>query len=108
MISYCGINCSECETYLATQADSNTERKEIAKRCRIQFNVNLKPGQINCTGCKSNGVKCSFAATLCQIRKCNIEKSHPYCAACNEYKCEKLVKIIELAPAIGEALEALR
>ncbi|MCG6879249.1 MAG: DUF3795 domain-containing protein [Deltaproteobacteria bacterium] len=108
MFSYCGIDCSECETYLATQADSDTERKKISKQCLIEFNVRLKPEQINCNGCKSDGVKCSFAVTLCEIRKCNIEKSHPYCAVCNEYKCKKLEKIIESAPAIGKALEALR
>ncbi len=44
----------------------------------------------------------------CEIRKCNIEKSTSNCAECNEYKCEKLEKFIELAPPVGEALEALR
>ena len=108
MISYCGIDCSKCESYLATQANSDIERRKIAEQCLIEFNVNMKPEEINCNGCKSNGVKCAFAANLCEIRKCNIEKSQPYCAVCSEYKCEKLEKIIQSAPAIGEALEALR
>ncbi len=108
MISYCGIDCSKCESYLATQADSDIARKKIAEKCLLQFNVDLEPEQINCNGCKSDGVKCSFAETLCEIRKCNIRKSHPYCAVCEEYKCEKLEKIIASAPAIGEALAALR
>ena len=108
MISYCGIDCSECESYLATQADSHMERMRIAEQCLIEFNVNMKPEEINCNGCKSDRVKCSFAATMCEIRKCNIEKSQPYCAVCSEYRCEKLEKVIESAPAIGEALEALR
>jgi hypothetical protein len=84
------------------------ERKKIAEQCLIQFNVNIKPEQINCNGCKSDDIKCLFAESICQIRKCNIEKSHPYCVVCSEYKCEKLEKIIESAPVIGEALEALR
>jgi hypothetical protein len=108
MISYCGIDCSKCESYLATQADSDIDRKKIALKCRLQFNVDLEPEQINCTGCKSDGVKCAFATTLCEIRKCNIRKSQPYCAVCREYKCAKLEKIIASAPAIGEALTALR
>jgi len=108
MISYCGIDCSKCETYLATQADSDMDRKKIALTCRFQFNVDLDPEQINCTGCKSDGVKCAFAETLCEIRKCNIRKSHPHCAVCREYICEKLERIIASAPAIGEALAALR
>ena len=108
MISYCGIDCSKCESYLATQADSDTARKKIAEKCRRRFKVNLKVEQINCNGCKSDGVKCSFAETLCEIRKCNMRKSHPHCAVCGEYKCERLEKIIASAPAIGEALAALR
>jgi len=108
MISYCGIDCSKCESYLATQANSDIERRKIAEQCLIEFNVNMKPEEINCNGCKSNGVKCAFAASLCEIRKCNIEKSQPYCAVCSEYKCEKLEKIIQSAPAICEALEAIR
>jgi len=108
MISYCGIDCSKCESYLATQANSDVERKKIAEQCLIQFNVNIKPEQINCNGCKSDDIKCLFAESICEIRKCNIEKSHPYCAVCSEYKCEKLEKIIESAPVIGETLEALR
>lgn len=107
MISYCGIDCSKCESYLATQTDSDVERKKIAEQCRIDFNVNLKPEEINCNGCKSDDAKCSFAETLCEIRKCNMEKSQPYCSVCSEYKCEKLENIIASAPAIGEALEAL-
>ncbi len=107
MISYCGIDCSKCETFLATRADSHEARKKIAEKCLIQFKVKLEPRQINCGGCKSGHVRCAFAETLCEIRRCNIERSHPHCARCGEYRCEKLEMIIESAPAIGEALEAL-
>lgn len=108
MISYCGIDCSKCETYLATKADSDIARKKIADRCLKEFNVRLKPKQIHCTCCKSEGVKCMFAEDICRIRKCNMERSLPHCALCPEYKCEKLEKIIKSAPAIGKALSALR
>ena len=37
MISYCGIDCSKCESYLATQANSDMERKKIAEQCLIDF-----------------------------------------------------------------------
>jgi hypothetical protein len=107
MISYCGIDCSKCETFLATRADSHEARKKIAEKCLIQFNVKLEPEQINCGGCKSDDAKCTFAETLCEIRKCNMERSNPHCALCSEYKCKKLKKAIESAPAIGVSLEAL-
>ena len=108
MISYCGIDCCKCETFLATRANSDADRKKIAEKCLVEHHVKLKPEEINCHGCKSNKVRCSFAEDLCAIRRCNIEKSTPHCAACDEYKCDQLKKIIESAPLIGEALKALR
>jgi hypothetical protein len=106
MISYCGIDCSKCETFLATRTNSDKERKNIAEKCLVEHNVKLNLEEINCHGCKSDKVKCSFAEDLCAIRKCNIEKSTPHCAACAEYKCDQLKKIIESAPVIGQALKA--
>jgi hypothetical protein len=108
MIAYCGIDCSKCETFLATRVNSDTDRKKIVEKCLSEHHVKLKLEDINCHGCKSNKVRCSFADDFCAIRKCNIEKSTPHCAACDEYKCDKLKKIIESAPQIGEALKTLR
>ncbi len=108
MISYCGIDCETCETYLATLADSDVARKKIADQCLKEFNVRLSAEQIHCTGCKSKGAKCMFAANICQIRKCNMERTQPHCAVCREYKCDKLKSVIKSAPAVGKALEALR
>ncbi len=30
MIGFCGINCSECPAFLATQNDDDIERKKVA------------------------------------------------------------------------------
>jgi len=108
LISYCGIDCSKCETFLATRVNSDAERKKIIKKCNAEHRVKLKLEEINRHGCKSNTVRCAFAEDFCAIRKCNIEKSTTHCAACDEYKCDQLKKIIESAPMIGEALKALR
>ena len=108
MIAYCGIDCSKCETFRATRVDSDADRKQIVEKCLIEHHVKLKTEDINCHGCKSNKVRCSFADDFCAIRKCNIEKLTPHCAACDEYKCDQLKKIIESAPEIGKALKTLR
>jgi len=108
MIAYCGIDCSKCEAYLATQENNDTKRKEVAEKWSVQYNTAIRPEQINCNGCKSDGAKFFFADTMCEIRKCNIERANANCAKCSEYKCEKLEQFIELAPPVGKALEALR
>ncbi len=74
----------------------------------VQYNTEVKPEQINCNGCKSDGIKFFFTESMCEIRKFNIEKSNAHCTTCSEYKCEKLENFIELASPVGEALEALR
>ena len=108
MIAYCGMDCSKCTCYVATREDSNIKRREVAEKWSIQYNSDIKPEHINCTGCKADGVKFFFAENTCVIRKCNIEKGNNNCAECSEYKCQKLKDFIEQAPIVGDALEKLR
>ena len=67
MISYCGIDCCKCETFLVTRANSDADRKKIVEKCLVEYHVKLKPEEINCHGCKSNKVICSFAEDHCVI-----------------------------------------
>ncbi len=108
MISYCGMNCSKCEGYLATKENNNDKRMAVAEKWTIEYNTEISPDQINCNGCKSKEQKFFFTETICEIRKCNIERATDNCSECPDYKCEKLENHISLAPAVGEALEALR
>ena len=108
MIAYCGMDCEKCECYLATEDNDDALRAEVAEKWSQQYNEDIKPEQINCTGCKSEGVKFYFTETGCPLRQCNIEKNTPHCAKCSQYRCETLDNFIAMAPPIGDALEKLR
>jgi hypothetical protein len=57
MIAYCGLNCSKCDAYLATQESDEMKREETAKKWSQMYRAEIKANQINCDGCKSNGAK---------------------------------------------------
>ena len=108
MIAYCGLDCSKCEGFLATQADSNSQRAEVARKWSALYDADIKPEQINCDGCKPQGRKLFYCENLCEIRKCCTAKGVDNCAACKEYPCQIVSAFIQMAPEAGKALERLR
>ena len=108
MIACCGLDCSECEGFLTTQADDDVKRAEIAKQWSARYNADIKPEHINCDGCRSGGRKFFYCSDICELRKCCIEKDLANCAACDMYACDKLKGFFEVAPEARMALDALR
>lgn len=107
MIGFCGLICSECPAYLATQKDDDDERKKAAEMWSKEFNANMKPEDINCDGC-SDGERVFNYCKKCEIRKCGLEKNLKNCAYCEDYACEKLSKFFEMAPEAKKTLEKIR
>ena len=107
MIAYCGLVCTNCPQYIATQNDDNYAREKIAKDIAEKFELYYKPEEINCDGClSSNGRHIGFCQT-CEVRKCGIEKSVENCSVCDEQPCDKLNSFFVFSPGAKECFEAL-
>lgn len=107
LIAPCGIDCSECTTYIATQANDDTYREAAAKRIREQYKISINKEDINCLGCLEPGKHIGYCA-VCKIRECSVQKDVESCAQCDTYPCEDLASFHKHAPEAKEYIEKLR
>ena len=108
MIAYCGIICSKCPVYKATQADDDQAREEVAKLWSKQYGMNITPEDANCDGCLQINGRLFSHCRVCGIRSCGMEKKVSTCADCADYSCEQLKLFHSIAPHAGRMLEKLR
>jgi len=108
MVAFCGIVCTECPAFLATQKDDDEERRKVAQLWSKQFNTEIKPEAINCDGCLAESGRLVEYCRICEIRKCGLEKEVKNCAFCDEYACDKLENFLVNAPDAKATLEEIR
>lgn len=106
LIACCGLDCSKCEGHIATQADDDNKRAEVAKKWSAMYGGDIKPEDINCSGCRPEGPKFTHC-NVCEIRKCCMEKEVKNCAGCDMYICDKLEDFFKMAPDARTALDNL-
>ncbi len=108
IISMCGLVCSDCGAYIATQADDDEKRKKVAEEWSKAYQVELKPEDIRCDGCTSGSERIFNYPRVCEIRACGIKRGLQNCARCPDYACEKLDKFFGIAPQAKKVLEDIR
>ena len=108
MISYCGLACHECPTFLATLTNDDEKRLSVAEMWSKQFGFDLKPQDINCDGCQSDSGHLFGHCNVCEIRKCGMENKVANCAHCDDYACEKLENFVKIIPQAKKNLEHIR
>lgn len=108
MIAYCGLTCTECPAYVATQADDREGLERVAAQWREMFNEpRITADSVICDGCLSEG-RLSAYCSMCEIRACAPEREVENCAHCVDYGCEKLEGFLVHAPEARATLEQIR
>lgn len=82
MIAYCGLDCAKCDAYLATLHNDQALREKTAALWSTLNQTPIAPEDINCEGCRADGVKTVFCDRLCGIRQCAMRKGMTTCGDC--------------------------
>ena len=107
MIAFCGLNCFECGAFLATKENDDQKRAEVAQEWSKLFKVEIKPEDINCEGCLSDGGRVFNYCKVCKIRKCGKGKGLENCGYCDDYPCRKLDFILSNASDAKKRLDEI-
>jgi hypothetical protein len=109
IIAYCGLVCTDCPAYIATQADDRAALEQVAAQWRKEYNApNITVESVICDGCRgSDGRPCGHCFE-CEIRACGMARGIVNCAHCADYACEKLEGFFGFAPVAKAALDGIR
>ena len=100
LIAYCGLDCEKCQAYIATVNNDDALRKEVAAKWSEWNKADITPEMINCLGCRVDGVKTPYCASLCPIRQCALGRQFGTCGDCPDMDgCGKLSPITGNNPA---------
>lgn len=108
MISYCGITCTDCDAYKATQAGDTAALAHIADAWNEAWQANFTAATVMCNGClATEGPLCSHCDE-CPVRACAIDHGVISCAYCADYGCATLEGFLTPSPELRQALETMR
>jgi hypothetical protein len=107
MIAYCGLVCTECPGFLATQANDPVAAQKIAAEWSKAYHTDVKVEHVWCDGCLVEGKKCAHCGE-CEVRACARKLGVENCARCDQYPCATLEGFFKMAPMARASLDALR
>ena len=108
MIGCCGLVCTDCPAYQATQANDAEKIAQIATEWSNQYDANVTPDNVWCDGCLAGGRKCGHCHE-CEVRACAIEKDMANCGVCSEYAdCNTIQNFLKMAPLAKAVLDQMR
>ncbi len=107
LIAACGLDCSKCEAYIATQANDEPAKQTILERWVKQYGP-MSIDNVSCDGCMVNGSRHGGYCSACPVRACSQDRGLPGCFKCPDYPCEKITTLMGDEPAVKARMERLR
>jgi hypothetical protein len=108
MIAYCGLTCTECPAYIATQTNDAEAMARVAEQWSAEHSAQLTVEDCWCNGCLAEKGPWMSHCAECDIRACGVEKGVENCAQCDDYGCGKLSEFFGFVPAAKETLDGIR
>lgn len=90
IVAYCGLICSDCSAYIATQSGDRSALERVAAQWKEEYNlaeVTIK--DVTCDGCLDEEGRKGAHCFECDIRACGLVRGVVNCAHCPDYACEK-------------------
>ncbi|HSJ57205.1 MAG TPA: DUF3795 domain-containing protein [Anaerolineae bacterium] len=109
MIAYCGLTCTSCEAYVATQANDREALERLAAYARENYGQPDATAEgTMCDGCLSNSDRLCGYCAVCDVRACAMALNLANCAHCTDYGCAKLANFWSMAGEARTTLDAIR
>jgi hypothetical protein len=109
LIAFCGLDCAQCEAYIATQANDKAAQQRLLVKWREEYNApDMTLAAVTCDDCTSTG-RLGGYCSACPVRACSVSRQMTNCAYCPDYaSCEKLAHFFNLAPHAKANLDEIR
>lgn len=110
---YCGLDCSQCQVYIAAKSNDSELKRRTAEEWSILYREylfnELTEEDIHCQGCKSQDSVCFVGSRTCPIRNCSSKKQYETCAGCDTFdECDMLQGFFSMNREAKENLIMLR
>jgi hypothetical protein len=107
LIAFCGILCSGCPAYKATQAGDDEALARIAVDWSFD-DYHFEADDVRCDGCTFTDRRTARFCLECAVRECALARGVENCAHCDAFPCELLAKPWAMAVDAKTTLEDIR
>jgi hypothetical protein len=113
-IAYCGLDCTTCPVYIATQTSDRALQEKTAREWSELYSPythrnDLRAEEMVCDGCKAAEDRVFLGCRACAMRACARGRKFDTCAECDRFEsCEPLNGFFTQAADAKERLLALR